>query len=238
MGDLKGRLTMVVGGTGNVGRHLVWGQLAAGATVIVPSRSPEKLEGLMDSTSARERDRLVGELLDITNDEEARKLIDRHGPVDGAAVSLGGFVPAPSVLDAAPADLQYAFDGYVFNHLSVARALLSGMRHRRAAYVMINGPLAFNAMMPGTGLVSIATAAQAMLSRVLFQETKQDLVRVNDLVIYSSFGWGNDEANEVTGSDIGRFVAGLLSEQGATVKGQTIHLRTKADAAVPATSGV
>jgi hypothetical protein len=92
---------------------------------------------------------------------------------------------------------------------------------------MISGPLAFAPMMPGTGLVSIATAAQAILSRVLMREAEGTPVRINEMVIYSSFGWGSDDRNEVTGADIGRYVAYLLAKQGAGIRGETIHLRSK-----------
>lgn len=46
------------------------------------------------------------------------------------------------------------------------------------------------------------------------------------LVIYSSFGRGDEHENRVTGADIGRYVAYLLSDQGAGVRGETIHLRS------------
>jgi uncharacterized protein YbjT (DUF2867 family) len=47
MGELHGVRVLVAGGTGNVGRHLVRAQLEAGATVLVPTRSREKLEALL-----------------------------------------------------------------------------------------------------------------------------------------------------------------------------------------------
>lgn len=58
-----------------------------------------------------------------------------------------------------------------------------------------------------------------MLARVLMEELKDEPVRLNDLVLYSSFGWGNDDANQVSGSDIGRYVAHLLSASGSSVRG-------------------
>ena len=38
--------TLVAGGTGNVGRHVVRALLERGATVVVPSRSPARLDAL------------------------------------------------------------------------------------------------------------------------------------------------------------------------------------------------
>jgi 3-oxoacyl-[acyl-carrier protein] reductase len=98
-------------------------------------------------------------------------------------------------------------------------------------YVTIDGLLAFESF-PGTGLVSVATAAQAMLARVLMQELAESRVRVNDVVLYSSFGRGQDDENVITGADIGRYVAYLLSSRGAGVRGQTVHLKSRDQLAV------
>ena len=98
------------------------------------------------------------------------------------------------------------------------------------AYVSINGPLAWNPSFPGTGLVSIASAAQTMLARVLMKEMVETRARVNEVVVYSAFGWGDAEKrNVVTGEDIGRYVAYLVSDAGSETRGQTLHLRTLED---------
>ena len=46
-----------------------------------------------------------------------------------------------------------------------------------------------------------------MLARVLVQELAESRVRVNEAMIHSSFGWGQDDKNVVTGADIGRYAA-------------------------------
>jgi hypothetical protein len=74
----------------------------------------------------------------------------------------------------------------------------------------------------------VATAAQAMLARVLMQELAESPVRVNEVVIYTSLGWGNDDQGAVTGADIGRYVTYLLSDAAAGVRGQRIHFMSPA----------
>jgi NAD(P)-dependent dehydrogenase (short-subunit alcohol dehydrogenase family) len=226
MSELHGKRVLVAGGTGNVGRHLVRAQLEAGATVLVPTRSREKLEALLGMLEEPGRDRVVGLQGDITDGAEAAAMLERAGPVDGAVASMGGFVAAPSILEASEADVRRALDGYLLAHVAVARTLVPHLRERSGGYVVVNGPLAFDPSFSGAGLVSIATAAQAMLARVLMRENAEEAVRINELVIYSSFGWGNDEKNAVTGMDIGRYAAYLLSDPGAGVRGETIHLRS------------
>jgi NAD(P)-dependent dehydrogenase (short-subunit alcohol dehydrogenase family) len=227
MSTLEGRRIVIAGGTGKVGRHLVQAQLGAGATVIVPSRDPAKLDALDRSLDANARGRFVGVEGDITDPNEAARMLERAGPLDGAVASLGDFVIAPEILAAPESDLRRALDNYVVAHFAAARALLPVLRERGGAYVTINGPLAFDLRLPGAGLVSVATAAQAMLARVLMQDPANASVRINEVVIYSSFGWGNDDANLVSGADIGRYVAYLLSDRGAAIRGETIHLRSR-----------
>lgn len=226
MDSIRGRRMLVVGGAGRVGRHIVRALLSFGAGVVVPSRDPKRLDDLARIASPGRPGALEPIHGDMTDPGDARRMLGQMGPVDGAVASLGGFVAAPSVLEAPRRDLAAVLENYLFAHHAVAQAVLPGMKSRGGAYVLINGPLAFQPMMPGTGLVSVATAAQAMLARVLMVETAPSSVRVNELVIHSSFGWGSDDQNTVTGADIGRYVAYLLSDQGAGVRSETIHLRS------------
>jgi NAD(P)-dependent dehydrogenase (short-subunit alcohol dehydrogenase family) len=215
---------LVAGGTGHIGRHLVDAVLAAGGTAIVPSRSAKKLDGLSQGR-AEYRGRIVPLNGNISDERQAARMLERVRPIHGAVASLGGFARATRVLDAPLADLQRVFEGFVAAHLTVARSVIPALEPVAGGYVTINGPLAFEPRTPSAGLVSVAAAAQAMLARVLMEELTGSQVRVNE-VIYSSFGWGHDERNAVTGAHLGRYVAYLLSNQGAHVRGQTIHLRS------------
>jgi NAD(P)-dependent dehydrogenase (short-subunit alcohol dehydrogenase family) len=228
LASIGGRRVLIVGGAGNVGRHLVQGHVDAGATVIVPSRSPERLDELASFISSGGPGRIVPVTGDITSVRDQPGILREAGPIDGAVASLGRFVAAPSVLEAPQGDLERVLNDYLLAHLMVARAVIPVLRGRGGGYVMINGPLAFDPLFPGVGLVSIATAAQAMLARVLMQELAGTGVRVNELVIYSSFGRDNEEENVVAGADVGRYVVYLLSDEGAAVSGESIHLRAPA----------
>lgn len=221
-----GRRVLVAGGAGNVGRHLVRALVADGATVIVPSRGAERLESLASFVEPDAPGRLIPIIGDITSERDQPRILGESGAIDGAVASLGRFIGAPSVLEAPPTDLERVLHDYLLAHLSVARSVIPTIRERGGGYVMINGPLAFAPLFPGTGLVSIATAAQAMLARVLMQEAAGTGARINEVVIYSSFGRGDEDGNVVTGADVGRYVSYLLSDDGAAVNGECIHLRT------------
>jgi 3-oxoacyl-[acyl-carrier protein] reductase len=227
---LTGKRILVAGGTGNVGRHLVDAVLAADGTAIVLSRSAEKLDVLAQKRNAAHDGRLVPLVGDIADEQQASALLERAGSLHGAVASLGSFVAAPStgVLTIPSTDLRRALDGYVAAHLAAAQAIIPALKPQGGGYVTIQGPLAFEPLFTTTGLVSVATAAQAMLARVLMRELEESPVRVNEVVIYASLGWGNDDQGAVTGADIGRYVTHLLSDAGARVRGQRIHLMSPA----------
>ncbi len=232
MVDLTGKRILVAGGTGTVGTYLVKAQLEAGAEVLVPSRSEDKFEELAGSMDAGLRDRIVMLAGDITDPSDNPRLVAAAGRIDGAIASIGRWVSVPSVLDADRADLERAIANYPLAHHAVAKVLLPAVEQTGGGYVMINGSLAYETDAAGTGLVGIAGATQSMLGRVLMKERADRGARINEIVIYSAFGRGNDDANVVKGADIGRYASYLLSDVGAAVKGQVLHLRTRNDLAI------
>lgn len=228
---LTDRTALVAGGTGSVGQVVVAGLLEAGATVVVPSRSERKLAELRESLRDHAAERLVTLVGDLSDEEDAVRVreavLEGAGPLDAAVASLGGFVPAPSVLEAPLSDLKRALEGYLLAHFMVAKALLPALEERSGSYTFINGPLAFRPMFPGTGLVSIATAGQAMLAQTVMNEEADGPVRINELVLYTRFGWSDDEDQDsgaVSQGDVARFVAYLVSDRGSGVRGESIHL--------------
>ena len=229
MDDLTGKRILVAGGTGTVGRYLVKAQLDAGATVIVPSRDRSRFDALASGVPGA--DRLEPIIGDITDEADGKRIVGEARRIDGVIASIGRFVPAPQVLDVSRSDLERAIAGYALAHFAAAKSLLPAVEKTGGGYVMINGSLAYEPDNSGTGLVAIAGATQSMLGRVLMKERSGRGARINELVIYSSFGRGNDDANEVKGGDVGRYASFLLSDSGAHVKGQVIHLSSRDDLA-------
>jgi NAD(P)-dependent dehydrogenase (short-subunit alcohol dehydrogenase family) len=228
---LAGQSIVVAGGTGNVGRYLVRALLERGARVIVPSRTAEHLEALGASIDADHGPRLitmVGDLSDETDTLRVQEYLITHRPLHGAIASLGRFMPAPSLLSAPVGDLRAALNDYVIAHFQAARTLIP-LIEEGGSYTFVNGPLAFEPMFEGTGLVSVVTAAQAMLARVLFKESKDRPIRVNEVVLYTPFGWSDKApaSGTLPREEVARYVAHLASSKGAAVRGQTIHLKSR-----------
>lgn len=230
-GPLAGRGVLVAGGTGNVGRHIVDVLLRQGATVVVPSRSAVKLDALRAAVGPAGA-RLVTLLGDVADERDAVRVRDeasRHlrSALDAVVASLGRWVNAPSLVAATRGELVDVLENYVVAHFVVARTFLPALAAHGGSYTLINGPSAF-ATWPGSGLVSVATAAQAMLARALAAEVAaSDSVRVTDLVIHPSAWIGPEttpEGGPIDGVAVGRYVSGLIA--GRVTGGPTVHLES------------
>lgn len=221
---------LVAGGTGNVGRHIVRALLGRGATVIVTSRSDTRLAALRRGVNAS-AGRLVtitGAIGDETDAIRLRAEIAAQvaAPLDAVVASLGRYRNAPSLLGAARAELVEVLEDYVVAHFMVARTFIPVLE-RGGSYVMINGPSA-STTWAGSGLVSTATAAQAMLARVLAEEVSHaGALRFTELVIHPSGYIGPDDApgsGPLDGAAVGRYVANLLA--GRVAGGAVVHLES------------
>ena len=229
---LAGRTVVVAGGTGNVGRVLVRALFNAGATVVVPTRSSQTARAIEVAADGQRIVMLPANVGDETDAVRIREdILDRFGAIHATIATLGHFVPAPTLLGATRNDLDVTLESYPVAHFVVARTFLPAVEATAGSYVFINGPLAFDPLFPGTGLVSVATAAQAMLARVLMKEADEahSRARINEVVLYTSFGRPDDDnaTGPVTQRDVGDFIVQLLSPGNEHVRSQTIHLNER-----------
>jgi hypothetical protein len=199
--------------------------------VVVPSRAPAKLDALR-RTLGPAGERLVTLTGDVADERDAARIRDevsRLAPSALGAVvaSLGRWVSAPSLLAATRAELLAALENYVLAHFVVARTFIPALTAHGGSYVLVNGPSAF-APWPGSGLVSIATAAQTMLATALALEPGVgDSVRVTELVVHPSAWIGPEtipDGGPIDGPAIGRYVAGLVA--GRVTDEPTVHLES------------
>jgi NAD(P)-dependent dehydrogenase (short-subunit alcohol dehydrogenase family) len=90
----SGRVVLVAGGTGGLGRSVSRGFLDEGANVIVTYRRREELDFLRKEAGAEES-RLDGREADVTDEAAARGLVDsvvaRHGRLDALVNTVGGY---------------------------------------------------------------------------------------------------------------------------------------------------
>jgi NAD(P)-dependent dehydrogenase (short-subunit alcohol dehydrogenase family) len=176
---LADRRVLIPGGTGGVGEGAVRAYLAAGAQVVVPTRSTGRADEFRELLGETATDRLHLFEHDYTSFVGAEKLVttmvDRLGGVDDVVAPIGGWWQGKQLWEIDEADWQAAFVGLATAHMAVLRAALPRMS-RLGAYSIIVGESA-HFPIPGSGLVSMEQTALLMMHRVLAAEL-QDAKRV------------------------------------------------------------
>jgi NAD(P)-dependent dehydrogenase (short-subunit alcohol dehydrogenase family) len=80
MAPLAGARVLVIGGTAGLGYGVAKVALAEGATVIVASTNPVKVASAQESLGGGER--VLGEVVDVSKEDEVKALLERVGSVD------------------------------------------------------------------------------------------------------------------------------------------------------------
>jgi 3-oxoacyl-[acyl-carrier protein] reductase len=228
--DLSGRRVLVPGGTGAVGEGVVRAYLAAGADVVVPTRTRERADEFRHVLGEAATDRLHLVVHDYTAFAGAELLADemerRPGGVDDVVAPIGGWWAGRRLWEIDEVDWQSAFVGLATAHMAVARACLPRMS-ARGAYTVILGASAFTPI-PGSGLVSMEQAAVLMMRQVLGAEFAGER-RVFALVLgpvrtrlvdAGASAW-------VTADQVG--VVAVAASAAATVGGREIRMRDQAE---------
>lgn len=170
--DLTGRHVLIPGGTGGVGEGAVRAYLAAGADVVVPTRSQERageFRRLLGDAATGHLHLVVHDYTTFAGAEAlAATMEDRLGSVDDVVAPIGGWWAGKRLWEIGESDWDGAFVQLATAHMAVLRAALPRMK-ADGAYSVIAGASAVTPV-PGSGLVSMEQAALLMMQQVLAAE--------------------------------------------------------------------
>src|SRR5438105_1137320 len=171
MGRLDGKVSLVLGGAGFVGEGIVRSFLEEGAFVIVPSRSPERLQGLRQLLGPLANERLVtvpANTGTVAGAEALRgQILAKMGRLDAVVASLGGWWQGPKLVETSVEELGKVLSDNLLSHFIAARTFIPALaRSPGSTYTFIAG-LAAEVPSAGSGPVSMAMAGQQVLQRVL-----------------------------------------------------------------------
>lgn len=233
MARLDGKVCLVAGGTGTVGEEIVKALVESGATVVVPSRSRQKLDGLSAfigaPPSAAERLVLLEGRLDDPADAERLRdeILSRHPMLHAVVASLGGSWEERLPLVEVPMETFRSYQDSNLNaHLITARTFLPLLAKRTGtSYTLLGGSSAVRTI-ARYGPVGINSAAQLMMAKILMEEMKDAPVRINQVI----FGFINTRARAayaepewVTAREVGDFVAYLASDEGRMISNSILQ---------------
>lgn len=182
--DLTGHRVLVPGGTGGVGEGVVRSYLAAGAEVIVATRSQQRADeflAVLGGAADAHLHLIVADYSTFTSAEELAKQVAHYrGGIDSVVAPIGGWWAGKQLAEIDEADWQSAFVDLATAHMAVLRACLPRMS-AGGAYSIIVGDSAASPV-PGSGLVSMEQSALLMMQRVL-QAEHADTRRVFALML-------------------------------------------------------
>ena len=168
LADLSGRRVLVPGGTGGVGEGVVRAALAAGADVVVPTRSAGRAEEFRAVLGAAATDRLHLVVHDYTTfagaEELAQQVVSNLGRLDDVVAPIGGWWAGKALWEVDEDDWRSAVVDLTTAHLAMLRACLPRMGSH-GAYTVVVGESATTPV-PGSSLVSVEQAAVLMMQRV------------------------------------------------------------------------
>ena len=196
--EFTGHVVIVAGGAGEAGGCVVDSLLRAGATVVVPSRSPSRLDALRGRVPVDAPGRLytaVGDLSDRSSRHEIRgRVRSEVGPVDAVVASLGGWWEGEPLVDVPLHRWNQILTDNLTSHFLTARTFLPDLVGRpNPVYVMLAGIAALDAI-PGSGPISVTGAAQTMLLRTLAAEYAATSVRFHELAILTPIATAANDA--------------------------------------------
>lgn len=210
-----------------MGEYLTQTFLKEGATVIVPSRTQEKLDGLREflgELAAERLELLVGDLGDPQKAAQVReRVLSRHGKLDAVVASLGGsWEERLPLLQVSMDTIREYQNSNLNSHLITAQTFLPVLaQHENTSYTLLGG-LSAVFPVPLYSPVAIHSAAQLMMVKVLQAELRESPVRINQVmykIINTRARSAHAKPEWVTAGEVAAFIAYLASDEARGLSG-------------------
>jgi NADP-dependent 3-hydroxy acid dehydrogenase YdfG len=231
---MGGRTVVVVGATGGVGEGLVEELLHAGANVVATSRSRDKLEDLKSRLGASAALRLVvGGLESDADAARLRQAVSESGAaIDGAIASIGSWWQGPPLTEIALGDFNAVMAERLTAHFLAAKALIPLILKKPGGFYFLVGGASAEFPIVNSGPVSISGAGQAMLTKVLRAEAKDQPIRIQELMVWTTIATrvhgAKVDPGWITPRDVARHILALVAEP-ASAREPIVHLKKRAD---------
>ena len=179
--DFAGKVALVAGGTGGLGRAVSLAFLDEGAKVVVPYRNEKDFAELKRAAVGREA-QLIGRVVDVTDESAVSKLAEEIGRIDVLVNTVGAYVGGVELWKLAPPDFDRILDLNLRTGYLLARAVVPGMLKRgHGAVVNVSAKAAMD---HGAGASAYAASKAAALALMdsLAADTRGTGVRVNSVL--------------------------------------------------------
>ena len=195
---LSGRIALVTGSAGGIGKAIAKKFAAEGACVVLNDIIPERLDGAVkEFKKSFGTDNVASALLNVTEEQSISKAFDEAALAFGGVdiiVNNAGISISKSITDHSIEDWDKLYNILVKGQFLVSKVALSIMKKQGLGGDIVN-VVSKNAVVAGPNNAGYgsAKAAQAHLTRLLAVELGVDKIRVNtvnpDAVISDSNIW-------------------------------------------------
>ena len=181
----SGKLALVSGGTGGLGRAVSLAFLAEGAHVAVPYFHEQEFDDLKNAAQA-DAARLEGQKVDVTDEASVRafvdNLVEKHGSIDILVNTVGGYAGGLKLWEMDPKIFEHMLQlnlraGFVLSRTVVPTMLKSG----HGAIVNVAAKAAVDHAAGASAYASSKAAAVALMD-CLAADLKGTGVRVNSIL--------------------------------------------------------
>lgn len=180
-----GKVILVGGGTGGLGRAVSLEFLAEGATVVATYRSQNEFDALRDA-AGRNVSRLEGRIVDATDEAATREMADavvsKYGRLDALVNTIGGYAGGIKLWELERKTLDQTLALNLRSGYALARAAMPAMlRQGRGVIVNVAAKAAVDHA-AGAAAYAASKAAAVALMDSLAADVKGRGIRVNSIL--------------------------------------------------------
>ena len=229
----SGKISLVTGGTGGLGRAVSLAFLEKGFHVIVSYQIPEEWEALQSAAGNARKASLEGFSVDVTDDHAVKGLIaglvTKHGRVDMLVNTVGGYAGGIKLWELEPKVFEKMLALNLRSGFVLARAVVPVMlKQGSGAIVNVAAKAAFDHAAGAAAYTATKAAAVAMMDS-LAADLKGTGVRVNSIlpsIIDTEANRkampGSDFAKWPQPEDIAKVILFLCSDDAKVVHGASV----------------
>jgi len=181
----SGKVVLVAGGTGGLGRSVTLAFLEEGAKVVVTYRQQKEFEALKDAAVGNERS-LEGHVVDVTDEAAVDRFVQTilavHGRLDIVVNTVGGYAGGVKLWELDPKVFDQMLALNLRSGFTIARAIVPAMlKQKRGAIVNVASKAAFDHGGGAAAYAASKAAAVAMMDS-LAADLRGTGVRVNSIL--------------------------------------------------------
>ena len=181
---LEGRVVLITGASDGIGKATARAFASEGAALALCARSREKLEQTADEIRDRYKVRVETRPVDVSDSQAVVRFVEEMAAVfdriDVCVANAGG-PPAKDFIETTDADWQSAFDTNLGSTVTLSRAVLPRMQHRKWGRIVTLTSMTVRQPLPQLVLSNTIRTAVLGLIRTLSNEFAKDGITINNV---------------------------------------------------------